>query len=243
MGKIEKTIVIDGKDYKLNIFVEKRSYVRASLTNSGINIRLPKHMSTETKNREGKKFLDWAVQKIREGASVKYEEKVYSHGERIKVFGKEYAIDIEYRPTIKSFTKLKEDIIYFKIPMEKSEKEKQDYISKQLKKILAKEHLSDLIYHVNRLNDLHFGEKVNKVSFKYTTSHWGQCHTGRRNIDISTRLLFAPLSVLEYVIIHELTHLVHPNHSKRFWARVKQADPYYKSKELWLNKNGDGLKI
>jgi predicted metal-dependent hydrolase len=218
MEKIEKTIVIDGKDYQLNIFVEKRNNVRASLTNSGINIRLPRHMSTEAKNREGKKFLDWAVQKIREGASVKYEEKTYSHGDKIKVFGKEYLLDIEHRASTKNFTKLKENIIYFKVSMDKSEKEKREYISKQLKKILAKEHLSDLVYHVNRLNDLHFGERVNNVSFKYTTSHWGQCHTG-------------------------LTHLVHPNHSKRFWARVKKADPFYKSKELWLSKNGDGLKI
>jgi predicted metal-dependent hydrolase len=47
--------------------------------------------------------------------------------------------------------------------------------------------------------------------------------------------------VVDYVIIHELAHLIEMNHSDRFWALVSQAMPEYKEKEKWLKVNGSGL--
>jgi len=58
------------------------------------------------------------------------------------------------------------------------------------------------------------------------------------NINLSTRLLFAPPPVIDYVIIHELTHLIEMNHSSKFWNIVKSIMPDYKQKEKWLKKNG-----
>lgn len=238
-----KTLLIDGKEYKLNIFVERRNSVRASIVNAGINIRLPKHLSTEAKNREGKKLLDWAVSKIKGGAAMEHEIKEYRHGFRINVLGKFYTLDIEHRLSSKNFTKLKDDVIYFKIANHHSEEAKQEYISKQLRKIFAREHLEEIRGHIHRLNDLHFGKRLGEVSIKYTTSRWGQCHTGTGDIHISTRLLLAPLPVIEYVILHELSHLDHADHSKRFWARVARADPDYKRKVKWIRDNGHKLVI
>jgi len=243
MGKQEKTIVIDGKDYTLNIFVERRNSVRASLTNGGINIRLPKHLSTYEQNVQGKKLLDWAVAKIKSGASREYGIKEYCHGHQLNVLGRVYTLDIEHRLSVKNFTKLKGDTIYLKIANHHSEEEKQEYISKQLRKILAQEHLEEITSHVHRINELCFGKNVGEVSIKYTTSRWGQCHTGSGDIHLSTRLLLAPLPIIEYVIVHELAHLVHANHSRRFWDRVGQADPDYKKKVKWIKANGYKLTL
>ena len=57
-------------------------------------------------------------------------------------------------------------------------------------------------------------------------------------MNLSTRLLFAPKDVIDYVIIHELAHLYEMNHSKKFWNIVSQVMPNYKEKEKWLSKNG-----
>jgi predicted metal-dependent hydrolase len=72
---------------------------------------------------------------------------------------------------------------------------------------------------------------------KYNQTNWGSCST-RGNINLSTRLLFAPDDVIDYVIIHELAHLLEMNHSNRFWNIVKKAMPEYREKEVWLKKNG-----
>ena len=52
------------------------------------------------------------------------------------------------------------------------------------------------------------------------------------------RLLFAPPEVVDYVIIHELAHLIELNHSHRFWAEVARAMPNYEEQEAWLKKYG-----
>jgi predicted metal-dependent hydrolase len=77
---------------------------------------------------------------------------------------------------------------------------------------------------------------------KNNQSNWGSC-SSKRNINLSSRLLFAPEKVLDYVIVHELSHLKEMNHSKKFWDIVASVMPDYKKMETWLSKNGDKLKF
>lgn len=52
----------------------------------------------------------------------------------------------------------------------------------------------------------------------------------------------APMIVIDYVIIHELVHTVHKNHSENFWNAVEVIMPDYKKAKKWLNKNGYKLR-
>ncbi|HEX2859720.1 MAG TPA: YgjP-like metallopeptidase domain-containing protein [Alphaproteobacteria bacterium] len=70
--------------------------------------------------------------------------------------------------------------------------------------------------------------------------HWGLCNT-RREISLSYRLILVPPELADYVIIHELAHLVHMNHGKRFWALVEKYVPDYVTKRRTLNKLGGTL--
>jgi predicted metal-dependent hydrolase len=91
---------------------------------------------------------------------------------------------------------------------------------------------------VTELNDIHFGKPIKKLRIRDNISNWGSCsHDG--NISISARLLFAPPEVIDYILIHELAHLVELNHSNRFWKLVEKAMPGYELAEEWLRKNGD----
>jgi predicted metal-dependent hydrolase len=56
-------------------------------------------------------------------------------------------------------------------------------------------------------------------------------------VNLSTRLLFAPRFVQDYVILHELAHLIEMNHSDRFWALVERYMPNYPEAEKWLKVN------
>ncbi|TDT62877.1 uncharacterized protein DUF45 [Fonticella tunisiensis] len=53
----------------------------------------------------------------------------------------------------------------------------------------------------------------------------------------------APLSVIDYVVIHELCHLKHQDHSSKFWSLVEYVMPDYKEKKKWLRENGGRLKL
>lgn len=69
---------------------------------------------------------------------------------------------------------------------------------------------------------------------------WGSCNPSG-TICLSWRLVMAPPEVFRYVAIHELCHLVHRNHSARFWALVRRQCPDYEVQKAWLREHGNGL--
>ena len=64
---------------------------------------------------------------------------------------------------------------------------------------------------------------------KIMKSKWGVCYTRKNMINISSYLIHYPIECLEYIIVHEMTHFIIPNHSKRFYQIVENNMPYYKS--------------
>ncbi len=86
-----------------------------------------------------------------------------------------------------------------------------------------------------------YGYDFNRVTIKNQKTKWGSCST-KRNLNFNWKLIFAPLEVLEYVVIHEVCHLKEMNHSPRFWKLVEQECPQYKSHKKWLRKNGDTIQ-
>jgi predicted metal-dependent hydrolase len=84
-------------------------------------------------------------------------------------------------------------------------------------------------------------EKMNvqytKISYGEHKSQWGSCHISGA-LTFNWRLVHAPVAVIDYVIIHELAHRTHHNHSAAFWALVAKYDPNYSIHRNWLKKYG-----
>ena len=80
-------------------------------------------------------------------------------------------------------------------------------------------------------------ERVRRVSVRNQRTRWGSC-SRRGVISLNWRLVQVPESVRDYVILHELAHLLQMNHSPRFWAEVKRLSPGFEESEAWLKKHG-----
>lgn len=80
------------------------------------------------------------------------------------------------------------------------------------------------------------GTPVGRVVVRNQKSRWGSC-SYNRTISLNWRLIQLPAQVCDYIIIHELMHLRHLNHSAHFWAEVEKACPDYRTAEDWLKKN------
>ena len=65
---------------------------------------------------------------------------------------------------------------------------------------------------------------------------WGSCNS-RGNLSFSWRLVMAPIWIIEYIVVHELAHLKHMNHSSRFWGFVGKFFPEYKKARKWLKEH------
>ncbi len=84
------------------------------------------------------------------------------------------------------------------------------------------------------------GTQFQRISLKDTTSQWGSC-SADGNLSFSWRLIFAPVEISRYVVIHEVCHLLEMNHSHAFWSRVKSLDPHFQKHRKWLKKHGKKL--
>ncbi|MFN2468175.1 MAG: M48 family metallopeptidase [Gaiellaceae bacterium] len=100
----------------------------------------------------------------------------------------------------------------------------------------ARERLTEACQREARRLGLEYGA----VAVRDQSTRWGSC-SSRGTLSFSWRLVIAPAPVLEYVVVHELCHLRHPNHSKAFWRLLEEARPQWRAQAGWLREHGDEL--
>ena len=97
----------------------------------------------------------------------------------------------------------------------------------------------DLPGRVARLAKI-LGADYGTVTLRYQKTRWGSC-TGKGNLNFNCLLMLTPPQVRDYVVIHELCHRKHLNHSAQFWAEVERHCPDYRVHRKWLKDNGGSL--
>lgn len=85
------------------------------------------------------------------------------------------------------------------------------------------------------------GVNVAKARIMDSRFRWGSC-TVRNNVNLNWRLIKAPMFVIEYVIVHELAHLIEANHTPRFWSIVRTHSPTAEKARAWLRDHGQILE-
>jgi predicted metal-dependent hydrolase len=79
-----------------------------------------------------------------------------------------------------------------------------------------------------------------RIEIRDQRTRWGSC-SPLGTLSFNWRLVLAPIEVLDYVVVHELCHLRHPNHSPRFWQLVASRRPQWRSGREWLREFGPEL--
>jgi hypothetical protein len=157
-------------------------------------------------------------------------------GKNILYRGHEYQVEVQAKKTAACAVEI-EDGKMVVVLDEGSGKDSAVVLERWLKS-MARLLINQRIRVVNNILNLHF----NRVAIRGQKTRWGSC-SRLGNLNFNWRLVMAPLSVMDYVVAHELLHLVEPNHSKKFWALVENVCPDYKDSRDWLKKNGHRLKI
>lgn len=86
------------------------------------------------------------------------------------------------------------------------------------------------------------GKRPKIVKVKEQKRRWGSC-TAKGNLYFNWRCIMAPPAIIDYIVVHEISHLAVLNHSKRFWQKVGSVLPDYKKRRKWLKDNGLRLDI
>ncbi len=81
-------------------------------------------------------------------------------------------------------------------------------------------------------------EPLRRVAIRDQKTRWGSCSKRNRSINLNWRVVLFPDDVRDYLILHELAHLHHADHSRRFWELVEQWCPWYRQAERWIDDHG-----
>ena len=136
----------------------------------------------------------------------------------------------------KRFLNSNRKMIREKLPLkDPREQRARDYQKKLLMK-KAKEYLPYRLEYYAKL----YGYKYDKCRLSHANTRWGSC-SSNRTISLNIGLMKVPEALRDYVILHELAHLNHMNHSKAFWAEVGSHDKNYKAHEKKLKMFSPGV--
>lgn len=240
---ISTTIQLNSGIYPVKVVFENRPAARAAVGTKQLILRCPLFLSKPQKAQTWTWFMDWLrkVEQDNSTALKHLQSKPYTNGSSLQVGERIYTLYIKEENRKSIGGKLtKEGNLEIKLPKGISAFERSQLIKTTCSRLVAKDYLPSIKKRVFELNDLYFQKEIKDVRLKYNSSNWGSC-SSNKIINLSTRLLFAPSPVIDYVIIHELAHLVEANHSKRFWDLVAGKMPEYQKHEAWLKANGRKL--
>ncbi len=239
MGQKERQTVIKVASLRvpLKVIWEHRRNIRMAIGKRAVLLRLPLDYRIN-EEEEIEKIKSWLAQLAhkKEGVLDRLAIKAYEDGQVLTVGDRQYLLSISFEDRKTHSAQRIGQTISLTLAAGEQGPHLQRKIRHLLSRVIAQDFLPAITRRVLDLNDAHFQKQIKGVRLKYNFSNWGSCSSSG-NINLSTRLLFAPPDVIDYVIIHELAHLFEMNHSPRFWKIVATAMPSYKQKEQWLKQN------
>lgn len=111
-----------------------------------------------------------------------------------------------------------------------------DYLTEAEIQSLKNQAKVDLLARIEKWAPI-VGVSYNQVRIKAQKTRWGSCST-KGNLNFNCLLMLAPESVRDYVVIHELCHMLEMNHSPSFWSHVERVMPDYRIEKKWLKQEG-----
>jgi predicted metal-dependent hydrolase len=86
------------------------------------------------------------------------------------------------------------------------------------------------------------GVKFQRVAVRELKNRWATC-SPNGNLAFHWKCMMAPASVIDYIVVHELCHLHHLDHTEAFWNEVDKLIPDYANRKEWLRKNGAAMDV
>ena len=236
--KARTVIKAEGLEIPVDIFHELRRDTRFGLTGRRATLRVPHGAPPEFVREQIMRLEVWVAQVLRDKPAMRepFTRKNYQTGDILVVGGRKYLLDLKTEERLSHTARLIGDTIHIQLASHASEMHQHKSIKTLLSRVVAGDFYPEIHHRVHEWNSRTVRRPIKSVNLKYNHSNWGSC-SSNINVNLSTRLLFAPVPVQDYVIVHELSHLVEMNHSEKFWALVAHYMPDYAEKERWLKAN------
>ena len=220
------------------LFRSKRKTISLSFDeNLMLVVKAPSFLDIKTIEDFINSKQDWiertrARLKIKKGKVFEEKPKLVS-GDLLPYLGKMRTLTVteETRYTIEIIAAPVSSKIIMRVPFgtdyEQKRAELEKWFRKEAKELLEKK-VREYTFMV--------GSGYKHVRIKDQRTRWGSC-SERGNLNFNWRIIMAPEKVIDYLVVHEVCHLVHMDHSEEYWELVKKLCPDYKTGKQWLKTN------
>ncbi|BEP29533.1 M48 family metallopeptidase [Helicovermis profundi] len=220
-------------------YSKRKSLLISVIPTNEVKVTAPLGVSEELIKDNVRKKADWILKKINQFNEIDFEkiEKKYVNNEIFLYLGKDYFLQIKDDvPYKKAKAKLKGDNIIIYTPSNDKQiikKAVEDWYRKR-----TKEKLVERINYYQKYFDVYPIKIVSKIQKR----RWGTC-TSKREIYFNLKCAMLPMNIFDYVVVHELCHMVHMNHKEKYWSLVESIIPDYKERKEWLKINGHKIEL
>ncbi len=235
-GEIE----INGETYRTVMLRSRTRNAYARVEGGSIVVKIPERLRENEAIEVFEMLSSRFAKRLEKIGYRKPVQMSFKDGDRMNLLGTAFAVRVG-RHTSGRYSAMvmhNDGMAELRISVPENSRPDEHMASELARKALSKALLPRLNERVDSVNNRYFGLRLAGVRISRDgRSRWGSCNTRTKIININFRLLFAPEAILDYVIIHELSHLKEQRHNKRFWGIVGTADPLSKEHARWLEAN------
>lgn len=220
-----------GKTISFHINYKKRKNIGIYIDVYGnVEVQAPKETPIECVLQVLEEKWDWIQQKSKEmkDRALGPKEKVYDHSESFLYLGNEYPIQISQDINTKQ-----DHVVFEGDKLHIYVKQFEDEKIKQALKRFYYQQCKALVERRIQSYQNNFKTKPRSIRISDSNRTWGTCDS-KLQLTFNWKLAMAPLKVIDYVVVHEMCHMVHLNHDRSFWRLVGKIIPDYKEAENWL---------
>lgn len=220
-----------GKTIRFEIKYKNRTSIGISIDSYGnIEVQAPKGTPDEKVLRLMEDKWNLIQEKLQEmqNRSLGPQKKIYEHGETFLYLGNTYPIQIIHDKNLEQ-----DRVVFEGEKLHIFVKHMDDEKIKQALKRFYYQRCKALVEKSISSYQSNFKTKPRSIRISDSKMTWGTCDS-KQQLTFNWRLAMAPREVIDYVVVHEMCHMVHLNHDRSFWRLVGKIMPDYKSKEDWL---------
>jgi predicted metal-dependent hydrolase len=231
-------------DYTIHYKPSKRDCTISVDWQTGVSVVVPEGIDQDHIDAILRRKAPWILRKLAELREIKplSTRHEFISGEKIPYLGRQYRLKVIAGDDVADVSLTFHNGRFIAVvPKSSSPTWRQERLREAFRDWYIQHGLTKVQQRI-KLFAPRLGVEPSRVVVKDQKSRWGSC-TKNGTININWRILMAPMRIVDYVVVHELAHMIHADHSSDFWAIVASVMPDYDERKDWLRVHGATLEL
>jgi len=211
---------------------QRRRTVVFIVDEDGLAVHAPWRSTQARIDRALREAADWVLRKLETWSRRQRRAQRWANGVSLPFLGRELALEVEDDSVATTAILLAPQRLRVTVPGTHGEAAVREAVVSWYRRHATSHFVERVAHYAQRLS-----LEPPRLFLSNARTQWGSCNV-KREVRLNWRLIQAPQTAIDYVVVHELAHLIELNHSRRFWRVVERAFPDHRAARAHLNEKG-----